>query len=94
MRLRFAIVALLAISPALAHAESTSDLKSGRTIITSDGKRVGPIDRIVADNSGAPQSAAVIFDSRFIYIPASTLTPGDNGRVTTSLTYKDLRKLQ
>lgn len=93
MRLQIVVAALLAASPVVLHAEAVTDLKPGRTIVTSDGKRVGQIDRIVADSAGAPQSAAVILESRFIYIPASTLTAGDNGRVTTSLTIKDVRKL-
>lgn len=93
MRLRTLVAVILAATPALLHAQTPTDLKAGRTLVTSDGKRVGQIDRIVADQSGDPRSVAVILGSRFIYVPASTLSSGDNGRVMTSLTYKDVRKL-
>ncbi len=83
--------ALASSAPALA-ADAKPD--TGKMIFTSDGKRVGRIDRVVADAAGTPQAAAVIYDSKFIQVPYATLTPGENGRLVTSLTQKDLRAMR
>ena len=93
MRLPILVAVLLAAGPSLLHAQGMADLKAGRTIVSSDGRRVGEIDRVVTDTAGKPQSAALIFGSHFIYIPVGTLSDGDKGRIMTSMTYQDVRKL-
>lgn len=67
--------------------------KSGTLLVTSDGKRVGRIDRVITGANGEPKSVSVIYDSRFVYVPVSSLTMGD-GRVTTSLTRKEVAALR
>ena len=39
-------------------------------------------------------AVALIYRSRFIYVPVSTVTAGDDGRLTTSLTRNELRDLR
>jgi hypothetical protein len=96
MRRTFTALLLAAALASSAAPGFAADAKSdaGKMIFTSDGKRVGRIDRVVADAAGAPESAAVIYDSKFIHVPYATLTPGDNGRLVTSLTQKELRSLR
>lgn len=94
MRLSFVLsAAILALSPSVVTAQAAVAPSAGKLLVTSDGKRVGPIDRIVRDAGGAPRSVAVIYDSHFVYVPYETLTVGEKGRVTTSLSQKDVRAL-
>ena len=41
--------------------------------------------------SGAPTGVTVIKDSKFVTVPAGTLSSGEHGRVVTSLAYRDVR---
>lgn len=67
-------------------------IKEGQMVRSSDGKRIGSIENLTKDSSGAPVAANVIFDERFVAIPASTLTESGNA-LTTSLSYRDVVKL-
>jgi hypothetical protein len=92
------IILLLAVSlstvstPVL--AQSAGMPKAGTLLVTADGKRVGRIDRIVVDRAGQPVSAAVIVDTRFVYVPVTTLNAGEEGRAVTSLTRKQVSALR
>ena len=91
-----ALVVALSV-PAVAFAQEAAPAaavtaKSGTILKTSDGKRVGRIERVVSKD-GAPVSVAIIYDSRFVYVPYSTLSASDSGLVT-SLSRADLRKLK
>jgi hypothetical protein len=83
-------IAQTAAEPAPAAAVA---LKSGVSLTSADGKRIGRIERIVKAADGSPVSASVIVDSRFVYVPASTLSASGNG-FTTSLTRTEVRKLK
>ena len=76
-----------------AAAVAAPALEAGARLSTSDGKRLGRIERIVTDKSGAPIAASVIVDSRFAYVPAATITSSSTGFVT-SLSRADIRKLK
>lgn len=80
-------------APAAVPAAPAVALKSGAVLTSSDGRRIGRIERILEGADGAPVSASVILDSRFVYIPVATITPSEKG-FTTSLTRAELRKLK
>lgn len=65
-----------------ATASAPAVVKTGRIVVSSDGRTVGRIDRVDGDRIG------LIADSRYIYIPTSTLSAGEKNRVVTSLTIK------
>jgi hypothetical protein len=96
---KLAILALAAVAvPAAAYAaddSSTVRSEAAAPVQVSAGKmlysgayRLAPIYRVTAD--GNPQ---VILDGKLVTIPASTLTDV-GGKVTTSLTKKDIAKGQ
>ena len=59
--------------------EAAAAPKSGAKIFSSDGKLIGRIDRINKNKDGTPTTAAIIYQSRFIYIPVSTLSADEKG---------------
>lgn len=85
------IAASLATVPAMAQdtsapAAAASNVKKGVMVYSADGRRIGRVD-FVRDNA-----VGIIYNSRFVKIPVSTLSDSDKG-VTTSLTGKDVSKL-
>jgi hypothetical protein len=78
---------------AAAAATAPAPLKAGLLLWSSEGKRIGRIDRVFAAKDGTPLSASVIFESRFVYVPASTITASDSG-LKTSLTRAEILKLK
>ncbi len=81
---------LIACTPMLAAqaqtdapAAAATTLKVGTALYSSDSKRIGRVERIVADRAGTPGWATVIFNSRFVSVPVSTLSPSDKGFVST-----------
>jgi|KBSSwiStaDraftv2_1062776.scaffolds.fasta_scaffold3681103_1 hypothetical protein len=87
-----ALAALGSLGSTAALAQGAAAVKPGVMIVSSDGKRIGRIDRIIT--SGQEQSASVIYDSRFVYVPVSTLTVGEDGRATTTLSRKEVSALR
>lgn len=86
----------VAIAQTVAEAAPTAPapvLKSGALLLSSDGKRIGRIERVVTGADGTPVSVSLIADSRFVYIPASTIAASGNG-LSTSLTRAEVRKLK
>jgi hypothetical protein len=75
---------LLAVpAAALAQAPAASvEVKKGVVIYTSDGTRLGHVYSVRKGEDGKPVEASVIYRSRMIYIPVSTLTAGEKGLVT------------
>jgi hypothetical protein len=69
------------------------ELQLGKFVTTTDGLRVGRIDRINADKDGKPATVAIIYQSRFVFIPVSTLSAKDRGFVT-SLTRKEVATMK
>lgn len=63
-------------------------LKAGMTVRTADGKTIGRVDKVEMRN-GQAVGVSVIFNQRFIHIPASTLSSSAKGLVT-SLSRQDV----
>ena len=59
-------------------------IKTGRLVVSSEGRVIGRIDRVAADRIG------VIADGQYVYIPTSTLSAGEKTRLATSLTTKQV----
>jgi len=84
----FVAVALLSTSiPAFAQAPADS-IRVGKALRGANDARIGTIDSVLADGS-----VRVIVESRYVVIPASTLTVA-NGVATTSLSRKDVNKMR
>jgi len=79
-------------APSAVAAATAPSLKAGALLKSSDGKRIGRIERVVTAKDGSPVSASIILDSRFIYVPISTISASDAGLVT-SLSRTEVRKL-
>ncbi|TZG28889.1 hypothetical protein [Sphingomonas montanisoli] len=90
---KVALFALALIASAPAFAQGVASLKTGAILVSADGKRLGRVDTITSKD-GAPVSLNLIFDSRFVHVPASTVTAGEDGRLTTSLSRDEVRKLK
>lgn len=80
-------------APAAAPAAAAPAVKTGAHLKTSDGKRLGRIERLITSKDGNTVLASVIYDSRFVYVPVSTITASDRGFVT-SLTRAEVSKLK
>jgi hypothetical protein len=79
-------------APAPAAEATNFPLRSGATLKSADGHRIGFIDQVTMQG-GQPFAAQVILDSRIVNIPASTITAVDKTHFTTSLSYKDVAHL-
>lgn len=89
MRLTLALAAALIIAtPALAQTAPASTVERGQTLRDANAARIGVIDRVNADGS-----VQIIFDSRFVRIPADKLVAAENG-VNTTLTKREIRRLR
>ncbi|WP_448578656.1 hypothetical protein [Thermaurantiacus sp.] len=91
---RFALALALAFTPALAgpslaqDAAAMLELRPGQTVRDPANARLGKIDRVNADGS-----VRIIFEERFVIIPADKLVV-HNGNVTTSLTRREVARLR
>lgn len=83
--------AALALSTS-AIAQEAPVIKARTMVKLTDGTRVGVIDRVLKNEDGTPGAVQIIYKGRFVTIPASTLSAGEKGLVT-SLTSADLKKL-
>lgn len=81
-----------AVADSAAASNSALSLRTRALVKTTDGRKVGFIERVVRDTAGAPTSVQIIYNGRFVQIPASTLAPAEKGLVT-SLTAKEVGKL-
>lgn len=87
-------LSVAAIAAAPATAQEAAAVREGAVLVSADGARLGRVTRVVTNAEGQPVSVALIYRSRFIYVPVSTVTAGDDGRLTTSLTRDELRNLR
>jgi hypothetical protein len=87
------LAAPVAVAQPAAETAAVGPLKAGALLLSSDGKRIGRIERVVKSADGTPVSVSLIADSRFIYVPASTISPSEKG-FSTSLTRAEVRKLK
>ena len=88
MRLALVCASLLSLAavPSVAAAQATTssvDVKKGVVIYTSDGARLGHVYAVRKGEDGNPVEASVIYRSKMVYIPVSTLSAGEKGLVTT-----------
>jgi hypothetical protein len=70
-----------------AQGEVGSDVAAGKMLVASNGARLGAVYRVTEDGS-----AQIIVDGKMVTIPAATLSVVD-GKLTTSLSKSDIRKL-
>lgn len=73
-----------------AFADTQVVIKENALVTTADGKRIGRIYELRKAKDGTVTSVAIIKDDRMIHVPASTLTAGEKGLIT-SLTSQDLK---
>lgn len=70
-------------------AETQSEgVSAGRMLVAANGARLGAVYRVTDDGS-----AQLIVDGKLVTIPAATLSVVD-GKLTTSLSKSDIRKLR
>jgi hypothetical protein len=93
-----AVALSLAVPFAAVHAEegeaapaaaAPAAPKLGSVIWTTDGKRLGRVDEFRKAKGGEVTSVGIIYDSRFVFVPISTLTANDKGFVS-SLSLKEV----
>lgn len=87
MRFLIAAAALGLVAAPLMAQTALPAIKTGATLRSSGNVRIGTVDRVNADGS-----VQVIYNSRFVTIPADKLTLVDNV-VITSLTKAEVAKL-
>jgi len=96
MRNLFLATALLAATagalPVIAQDAAT--VRSGQILVSADGRSMGKISRVISDTAGQPVSATIIVDTRFVRVPLSTLSVGEDNRVKTTLSRAEIRKLK
>lgn len=92
MRILFTVLAATLLSAPVLAAETTDAAavapKRGMTLRDAKATRVGSIDRVNADGS-----IQIIFNSKFVTIPADKLVATAEG-VSTSLTKTEVSKLR
>lgn len=88
MKKSWFLVSMVAFaSLASAQGEVGSDVSAGKMLVASNGARLGAVYRVTEDGS-----AQLIVDGKLVTIPAATLSVVD-GKLTTSLSKSDIRKL-
>ena len=93
MKFSFALAVALSLAvPTVAIAADAPLIKERALVKTVDGRKVGFIDRVLKNAAGEATGVQIIYGSRFVVIPADTLTAAEKGLVT-SLTAKDVNKL-
>lgn len=77
---------LIAGAASAAHAADAAaapTLKRGALVFSADSKRIGRIDYVGLAKDGSPVDVAVIYQSKMVHIPVSTLSNTDRGVATT-----------
>jgi hypothetical protein len=83
------LVALMLVLASLsAVAQDGQVATEGKMLLASNGSRLGAVYRVTGDGS-----AQIIVDGKMVTIPANTLSVAD-GKLTTSLSKADIRKLR
>lgn len=89
----FVSAAALAVTLAgSAFAQSAPAIKKYATLVDSNGSKIAQIDRVNTGANGAVESVSVIYNMKYVTIPASTLSSKD-GKVVTSLTKAQVSEL-
>ena len=82
---KFAFAAALAV--AVATVPVQAEVKKNNMVFSADGTRIGKVTRVAEDGS-----AIVIYRGKAVRLAGETLSEVD-GKVTTSLTWKEVRAL-
>ena len=77
---------------AAAAASSPVSIRERALVKTTDGRKVGFVDRVFRNTAGEPTGVQIIYNGHFVQIPAASLAPAEKGFVT-SLTAKEVNKL-
>ena len=78
-------------TPAAAPAPAPAKVKwVGAIVIDKKGEEVGPIDRLVPGFSGV--NAEIIIRGHRSSVPLKSLTMGDDGRATSTMTKEQIRR--
>lgn len=72
-----------AATAAASTASAVTDVKRGKSVFSSDGKKIGKVYDVQHGKDGAPVSVNVIYRSKMVYIPTATLSAQDAGYVTS-----------
>ena len=67
-------------------------IKGNEVLRSSDGRRIGTVDRVVLGQDRSPVAVSLVVGSRFVKVPVSTITAA-NGGLVTSLSYDEIKKL-
>jgi hypothetical protein len=79
---------MLVLASLSAVAQDGQVATEGKMLLASNGSRLGAVYRVTGDGS-----AQIIVDGKMVTIPANTLSVAD-GKLTTSLSKADIRKLR
>jgi hypothetical protein len=83
------LLALLLVASSLSAMAQEAGATEGKMIVASDGARVGAVYRVTKEGA-----AQVIVEGKMVTIPASTLSVSSDGKLTTTLSKAEIRKLR
>lgn len=86
--MRFNLIIAGAIALIATTASADTGVRSGQILRDINALRIGPVDKVNADGS-----VQVIFESRFVTIPASDVSVVQ-GNVISTLSRKEISKLR
>ncbi len=81
-----------AASPVADATSAGPAIKGNEVLRSSDGRRIGTVDRVVLGQDRSPVAVSLVVGSRFVKVPVSTITAA-NGGLVTSLSYDEIKKL-
>ncbi|MCS6987308.1 MAG: hypothetical protein NZM40_07765 [Sphingomonadaceae bacterium] len=84
----FAFAAALVVAVPAVAQEAVDSVRPGRVLRDTNGQRLGKVDRVNPDGS-----VRIIFEERFVTIPADKLAVAD-GQARTTLTRREVARLR
>lgn len=87
----FFAAAAAALTTTTAFADAVT-IPAHSMLYSAEGTKLGRVTEVVANSDGSPQAVKLIYDGRFIMIPANTLTTAEKG-LKTSLNNATLRRM-
>ncbi len=88
----FALSFAVAAAASSAAQEPMPTISKRAPIYSAEGTKIGRVESVTTSQSGTPSAVRVIYNGRFITIPAASLSSGERG-LTTRLTLKDLKRM-
>lgn len=92
MRIALLAAAVAATLAGSAFAQSAPEIKKYATLVDSTGSKIAQIDRVNTGSNGSVESVSVIYNMKYVTVPANTLSTKD-GKVVTSLTKAQVSEL-